>query len=707
MNASPPTLKVENLSVAYRFEADWREAVHDISFEISAGQTYGLVGESGSGKTTLAMAIMRYLPENGRISAGRVEFDGRDLAALSQAEMRRIWGAEISLVPQNPLSSLNPSIRIGEQVAETLRRHEGLNQQAAADRVQQLLRLVRLPDPKRVAESYPHQISGGMQQRVLIAMALSTAPRLLVLDEPTTSLDVTTQASILDLFGDLIQGVQTSALYVTHNLGVVAQMCDRVAVLYAGELVEDAPLADLFHRPLHPYTQGLLDSVPKLGQIKADAALQGIQGQIPPLGKRPGGCVFSPRCPLAIDICQQRPPLYVAGSGRLSRCHRWEEIAAGKVSARQEQEAGSRVESSGRRANDGRPAAGELEEVLEVKDLSVHFNLGRSLAETLAGQPARKVRALNEVSLVISRGKTIGLVGESGSGKTTLARVVAGLVSPTGGAIDLLGLPLPDGLSKRSLETLRHLQMIFQNPEEALNPYRTVGASLRQPLMTLLKKTPAEADAQVVRLLAAVRLPSDYAQRMPGQLSGGEKQRVAIARAFATNPDLLLADEPVSSLDVSVQATILNLLDELQIEQGSAMLFISHDLAVVGYLADVIAVIYLGYLMEITQAGDLFKRPYHPYTEALLSAVPVASPDVRRESIRLKGDIPSPTEVPSGCPFHTRCPRFLGDICVKDIPPWRTDPITGKRYFCHIPVDELRAVQEKVVVEMGTKGRTQ
>jgi peptide/nickel transport system ATP-binding protein len=611
--------------------------------------------------------------------------------------MRRLWGTQMSLVPQNPLSSLNPSLKIGEQVAEGLRYHEGIRAKAAADRTTQLLRMVRLPDPERVADSYPHQISGGMQQRVLIAMALSTAPRLLVLDEPTTNLDVTTQASILDLFSDLIRGVQTSVLYVTHNLGVVAQMCDRVAVLYAGELVEDAPLKSLFRQPLHPYTQGLLDSVPKVGQSKHDRPLRGIQGQIPPLGARPEGCVFMPRCPLAIEICRERPPLYAPEIGRLTRCHRWDEIEAGAISAKQPtaQQAETKTVSRVYIPLDGN----EKDSVLDVRDIEVHFDLRRSLEEVLAGRPARQVQAVNDVSLSIPAGTTVGLVGESGSGKTTLARAVMGLVERTDGDVELLGRPLPPRLSQRQLETLRHLQMVFQNPDAALNPYLSVGGSLRRPLMNLLKKSRSEADVEVEKLLESVRLTPEYAQRMPGQLSGGEKQRIAIARAFASNPDLLVADEPVSSLDVSVQATILNLLNSLQVEQGSSLLFISHDLAVVGYLSDVIAVIYLGHLMEVAEAASLFEPPYHPYTEALLSSIPVADPDVQQEQIRLQGDIPSPINIPSGCPFHTRCPRFLGDVCVNQTPPWRTDPHTGKRYFCHIPVEELSRVQEKVVIQ--------
>jgi peptide/nickel transport system ATP-binding protein len=690
-----PILRVDDLAVAYQVGGRWLDAVREISLVIQRGQTYGLVGESGSGKTTIAMAIMGFLGPQGKVRQGKIEFNGHDLLGLNQAQMRQVWGTQMSLVPQNPLSALNPSILVGEQIAETLRHHQAMDTRKARQRTIQLLRTVRLPDPERVADSYPHQISGGMQQRVMIALAVSANPRLLVLDEPTTSLDVTTQASILDLFRDLILGLETSVLYVTHNLGVVAQICDRVAVLYAGELVEDATLGELFRQPLHPYTQGLLDSVPKLGQSKHQVQLQPIKGQIPPLGARPAGCVFVDRCPLAIEKCQQRPPLYRAARGRLTRCHRWEELATGQVSAHQHL-------PETKPARQGTPAASTAQDtVLKIEDLSVFFDVRRSLGEFLARRKPRKVRAVEGVSINGRAGMTLGLVGESGSGKTTLARAVVGLVERSEGKLEVMGLPLPSKLNRRNLETLRHLQMVFQNPEEALNPYLTVGASLRRPLINLLKMSPQQADREVVRLLQDVRLPADYARRMPGQLSGGEKQRIAIARAFASNPDLLVADEPVSSLDVSVQATVLNLLHELQLEYQSTLLLISHDLAVVSYLADEIAVIYLGHLMELSAAQGLFEPPYHPYTEALLSAIPLPNPWAQREHIRLEGDVPSPMNVPSGCPFHTRCPRYLGEICVTEEPPWRFDESTGSRYYCHIPIDELRAAQKPIFGASG------
>jgi peptide/nickel transport system ATP-binding protein len=682
-----PVLKVENLSVAYRQGRDWLNAIREVSFQIRPGETYGLVGESGSGKTTLVLAALRYLGVDGAVQGGKVELDGRDLLKLSPAEMRQVWGSQITLVPQNPQSSLNPSIRIGEQIAETLRHLQGLSPATSKTRSIELLKAVHIADPERVAQSYPHQISGGMQQRVMIALALSTEPLLLILDEPTTSLDVTTQAVILDLVRELIRGRRTAALYVTHNLGVVAQVCDRVAVLYGGELVEDASTTDLYAKPLHPYTRGLLDSVPRLGETKRKVQLRAIQGQIPPLGQRPSGCVFRTRCPLAIDICLERPSLYDPASDRRTRCHRWEEIDKGEVSAKQPPPEAARAGPDGKV---------ESPVVLDLDDVEVHFPLRRSVSEVLRRDPPRVVRAVDGVNLYIPARTTLGLVGESGSGKTTIARAVTGLESRTDGSIELLSILLPAELTQRDLETLRHLQMVFQNPEEAFNPYITIGESLRMPLMSLLGKSRKEADEEVGKLLEAVQLSPSYAQRMPGQLSGGEKQRIAIARAFASNPDLLICDEPVSSLDVSVQASILNLLNELQAERSNSLLFISHNLAVVGYLADEIAVIYLGNLMEVAAAADLFEPPYHPYTEALLSAIPLADPQAEQEHIRLEGEIPSPTNVPSGCPFHTRCPRFLGDICVQEVPPWRVDERTGKRYFCHIPVGDLLEVQERV-----------
>jgi len=679
-------LEIEDLTVGYQQAGGWREAVRHVSLEIPKGQTVGLVGESGSGKTTLALATMRYLPEEGTVCQGAIRFQGRDLLALKDADMRRIWGSQMTMVPQDAQASLNPSVKLGEQVAELLRHQEGLSESEARSRTRELFERVQLGDPDRVRDSYPHQLSGGMLQRVLTAMAISTEPSLLVLDEPTSSLDVTTQAVMLDLFRELIGGQrQTAVLYITHNLGVVAQIADRVAVLYAGDLVEDAPTVDLYHQPLHPYTRGLLDCVPKLGENKTEVNLRPIQGQIPSLRDLPTGCIFRPRCPLAIEVCKEYPPLYEAGKGRRSRCHRWEEIKEGEISGSQPVPEGAQVE----------PPSGAEEDVLDLEDVKVHFTERRSLAKLLSGRASTKVRAVDGVSFDVGRGRTVGLVGESGSGKTTLARAVVGLAERTGGEIKLLDTELPPGLRGRSAETFCCLQIVFQNPADTLNPYLSVGQILRRPLKRLRDQTPEELDAAVRELLESVHLSGEYASRLPGQLSGGEKQRVAIARAFAPRPDLLIADEPVTSLDVSVQASILNLFNELQGEYEIGTLFISHDLAVVGYLADVVAVIYLGQLMEVSESASIFDPPHHPYTEALLSSVPLVDPEGEQEQIRLTGEVPSPSEEITGCPFHTRCPRFIGDICVEEIPPWREISGMSKRTFCHIPEEELREKQKR------------
>jgi peptide/nickel transport system ATP-binding protein len=468
-----------------------------------------------------------------------------------------------------------------------------------------------------------------------------------------------------------------------------------VAVLYAGELVEDAAVGDLFRQPLHPYTQALLDSVPRLGQNKhqlsPEMQLRPIPGQIPELGDLPQGCIFAPRCPLAIEICvAERPPLEEPAPGRHVRCHRWPEIAAGTADPHQPVIAATPTIHT----------IADQENVLDVIDLEKHYAVPRSLGEMLRGEAPQQVKAVNGIDLRIRRGETLGLVGESGSGKSTAARCIIGLIGRNGGEITLLDMPLARKLAQRDKKTLRHLQMVLQSPDEALNPYMRVGDTLRRPLMRLAGRSRQEADTDVERLLSSVKLSPSYVDRLPDQLSGGEKQRVAIARAFASQPDLLLFDESVSGLDVSVQAAILNLLTELQQETESAYLFISHDLAVVGYLADVIAVIYLGQMMEVARTEQMFSPPYHPYTEALLSAIPNLDPEIKGAPIRLEGEIPSPVDVPTGCPFHTRCHRrpMLPDpeICVRQDPPWR-DAADGHRIYCHIPLAELAREQRGLV----------
>ncbi|MFQ3536184.1 MAG: ABC transporter ATP-binding protein [Aggregatilineales bacterium] len=692
---STPILAVEHLTVAYRLQGEWFEALKGVSLSVDAAQTYGIVGESGSGKSTLVQSVMGYLSANGAVRSGTIYFEGEDWLHAPRRRREQVWGARLSMVPQDPLSALNPALTLAEQIAELVRRHTRVSRRAAQARAVEMLRRVKLPDPENIARRYPHQVSGGQQQRALIAMALASPElRLLVLDEPTTSLDVTTEAAILDLFAELQESHRAATLFVTHNLGVVARMCQRVVILYAGEVMEDAPTEILYSAALHPYTRLLLGAVPRIGD---SAPLQAIAGRIPSLRQRPSGCVFAPRCPAAIERCHtHKPPLERAAEGHLVRCHRWQEITAGSLLLEEP--------SAEQRRRELQPAAvaffdqllsGEPNKtdatVMRAEHVRVRYGVRSLLSRLLGAKPP--LRAVDDVSMRIPRGKTLGLVGESGSGKTTFARSLIGLVEMESGEAHLLNMPLRGTPRQRAKATLKALQMIFQHPEESLNPHRTVGQTLRRPLMTLLSMKRAEADRAAVELLRAVNLPADYLLRFPSELSGGEKQRVAIARAFAAQPALILCDEPVSSLDVSVQAAILNLLTQLQAQYDVAYLFISHDLAVVGYLADYIAVIYRGQLVERGPAESFFTPPHHPYTEALLASIPLPDPKAKVRRIRLPDDQPSQT-VPSGCRFHPRCPRYLGEICRTQAPPWQRDE-HGRYYRCHIPPHELAALQSE------------
>ncbi|NDJ54751.1 MAG: ABC transporter ATP-binding protein [Chloroflexi bacterium] len=688
MTQQDAVLMVRDLGISYKVNNKWINTIRDFHVTVQPGQIVGLVGESGSGKSTVARGVINYLPVNGRIETGSyINFMGQELTETNRSQMAAIWGSRLTLVPQNPGAALNPSLRIGRQLAEVLLRHRNMERSEALSQVEEGLRRVNLPDPKGLLQRFPHELSGGQQQRVVVALAMLTSPELIVLDEPTTALDVTTEAVILDLINNLIHQEQAGAIYVSHNLGVIAQVADAVTVLYGGEIMESAPTPTLFAKPLHPYTIGLLNSVVTPGQTKRDSRLASIAGRPPSPGDLPRGCVYAPRCPIALDRCfTEHPELDEPAAGHRVRCHRWPEIAAGELD------------------DDLYPASADealVEEnlqqarssLLRINNLTKHFPLNRNLQELLSGKERPRVRAVDGINLSVVRGRTYGLVGESGSGKSSLSRVVIGLNERDSGSVELMGVEVSASLADRSKEQLAQIQMIFQNPQNSLNPYLTVGQAIRRPLMKLAGLNRGQADQEVARLLKAVRLQPAYARRYPDELSGGEKQRVAIARAFASNPELIIADEAVSALDVSVQAVVLNLLAELQEENDTAYIFISHDLAVVAYLADYIAVMYLGQLFEVGYAQDLFKPPLHPYTEALVSSIPVADPTRQTERIRISDNIPSARNLPTGCRFHTRCPHKIGAICEDEIPPWREDD-EGHAIRCHIPLDELVEIQD-------------
>ncbi len=668
MTASPPppVVAVRDLDVVYAVRGKDRQVLHGVSLEIGRGESYGLVGESGCGKTTVALALVRYLPRNGRITGGSIAVAGQDVLALGRADLRRYRAETAAMVYQDPAAALNPSLRVGRQVEEAFA-VRGLGRAQARERALEALARVQIADPDSVMERYPHQLSGGMQQRVVIAMALAKDPALLILDEPTTGLDATVEAEVLDLIARLQADLHTAVLFISHNLGVIAKMCERVGVLYAGRLVEEGPVEAVIHDPRHPYTVGLMRCIPRGGVRKDHGRLDTIPGFLPSLGEERRGCVFAERCALAEEVCRrEEPPLQRIEQGHASLCH-FPERAPELPRA-----SGADVDLA--------PVDRSRPPLVRVSQLSKVFR-----------QRGQAINALADVSGEIWPGETLGLVGESGSGKTTLARLLLGLTEPTAGTVELEGRPLSSRAERRSREEARALQIVFQNPDSALNRRHSVRRILRRALRRQAGLAGAAAEARLLELCRSVRLAERYLTVKPGQLSGGLKQRVAIARAFAGHPRLVVCDEPTSALDVSVQAAILNLLVELQAEHGVAYLFISHDLGVVRYLADRIAVLYLGRLMELGPAETVFQGPHHPYTEALLSAVPTIDGG-GRERIKLEGEIPSAASPPSGCVFHTRCPRKLGRVC-EEVEPPLAEAEPGHLMRCHIPLEELRRLQ--------------
>ena len=667
-----PLLEVDGLQLAYRHGGGWLEVLHGVSLAIEAGEMLGLVGESGCGKSTLAYQLLGYRHPMARVIGGEVRFKGESLLSLRRPALDALRGNRIALVPQDPTTALSPGMRVGRQIAEVLAIH-GLcaSREAADSRVVELFARVRLPDPQRARHRYPHELSGGQQQRVLIAMALACNPDLVVLDEPTTGLDVTTQEQILDLLLDLRLRFATAMLYVTHDLGVIREIADRVGVMYAGHMVEVAPTAELFAEPRHPYTRGLIGSIPRIAANGGGAsALRGLLRR----EELPAGCPFSPRCDFAVHECTSRAQrLEAAGPARWVACARWREVprAAG----------GAPPPPDPRRSE-------ASEAILALDRVSLGYGGGRS--RFAPRTPVHHV--VHECSFSIARRETFALVGESGSGKSTIARAIAGLLPPAEGRIRFQGAPVPARVEARSPAARRDIQYVFQNPDASLNPRRRVGAILARPLEMFFDLDPAGIRRRVADALHDVRLEAGYAGRFPDQLSGGERQRIAIARALVAEPSLMLCDEVLSALDVSVQASMLELLRRLRRERDIAMLFISHDLAVVRSLADRAGVLFHGHLFEIGDIEHIFAPPFHPYTHSLLMAVPGTGRGHRDRGTRPDPGGTTASRAP-GCPFAERCPWKMGAICDEERPPWRATE-SGLRIRCHLPLDALSARAE-------------
>ena len=686
-----PILEIDKLSISFFTRLREIPAVMDFSCVVQPGEAMGLVGESGCGKSTVALGVMQDLGVNGRIVGGSIKFKGRDLNAMSQEELRTIRGSEIAMIYQEPMASLNPAMKIGRQLMEVPMIHEGTS---AADAYQMALEVVtdvKLPDPERILKSYPHQLSGGQQQRIVIAMALMSKPALLILDEPTTALDVTVEAGIVQLVKALGKKYGTSMLFISHNLGLVLETCDRICVMYSGEAVETGSIEDVFDKMQHPYTQALFRSIPLPGADKNTHPLVAIPGNFPLPHERPKGCNFGPRCDYfesgRCDTGDVRMDEIEGDDRHGSRCVKFREI---------DWDAPITVSEAKEKAEIG-------EVVLKMDNLKKYYEVA---ANALFGGGDKKVVKANEtLSFEARESETLAIVGESGCGKSTFAKVLMGLETATDGEILLDGNNIQDiRIQERETDVVSSIQMVFQNPFDTLNPSMTVGRQIVRALEIFdIGDNDADRRQRTLELLDLVKLPREFAERMPRQLSGGQKQRVGIARAFAGGARIVVADEPVSALDVSVQAAVTDLLMEIQREEKTTLLFISHDLSIVRYLADRVMVMYLGHVVEMGDTDQVFSPPYHPYTEALLSAVPIADTSVEKQQIVLEGDIPSAMNPPTGCPFQTRC-RWKGDVagglCDKDVPPMRT-LASGHEIKCHLPEDVLARMEP--VIKMAAE----
>jgi len=667
-------LDIVDLDIRYAGEDADVLAVAGVDLTVAAGETVGLVGESGCGKSSVAMAVMRHLGRHGRIARGTVRFRGTDMAELSDDALRRLRGSRIAMVYQDPATALNPTKRVGEQLLEVLRHHGDATPAAAMERVRSMLASVRLPDPDLILRRYPYQLSGGQQQRVVIAMAFLTNPDLLLLDEPTTALDVTVEREIVELLAEMQRAHRTAALFISHNLGLVRHICERVAVMYAGQIVEEGPVESLFASPRHPYTRGLLACLPSLDASKHTRRLYAIRGGVTQQVAAPRTCSFHARCDYSRrGLCDAAsPPLEPVEphAPHRIRCFRHREIPVGLVEV---PVASDQVS----------PRADEAP-ILSVDGLT-------KLYEVTGG---RHLAANRDVTFDLMAGETLAVVGESGSGKSTLGRIVIGLDVATRGKVVLHGRDVArTPAQRRAREQVRAVQMIFQNPDSTLNPAWTVGRILTRALALLGgHATRGDREEALHRLLRQVRLPAAVVDRYPAQLSGGQKQRVAIARAFAGRPAIVVADEPTSALDTSIKTAVLELLLQAQRENGAALIFISHDLGVVRYAADRVIVMHAGEIVEIGSTDAVFAPPYHPYTEVLLSAIPVADATIVQRQVPIKGETPSLVGEPTGCAFAPRCPRKLaGELCSSKRPPLR-NVAPGHAIRCHIPADDLRQI---------------
>jgi peptide/nickel transport system ATP-binding protein len=659
-NSDQPVLKVKGLKTYFYTEDGVVQAINGVDFAIKPGQVMGLVGESGSGKSVTSLSIMRLLPASGKIVEGEIWFDQQNLANAPESLLLDLRGNELSMIFQQPTSCLNPVFRIGDQIAEALVTHQSLSKETANQQAIELLRTVGIADPQRRAAAYPHEISGGMAQRVMIAMALACRPKLLIADEPTTALDVTIQAQILDLMRNLRSETNTAILLITHDMGVIAEMCDMVAVMYAGQIVEHTDVYSIFEEQLHPYAEGLLAAIPVLGVVQHTLAV--IPGSVPNLINLPPGCKFHPRCPYAKELCAERMPelalLYAPAGHRpfMGRCAQgvveFSGYGSGCARKRSELIMAVSVPVSKR-------------DMLVVQNLKTYFPVRAGLFQKVVAH----VKAVDDVSFTVREGETFGLVGESGCGKTTVSRTILRLIPATAGSVFFDGQDVFNMRSGELKALRRQMQVVFQDPYSSLDPRMPVGDIIAEGLLIHGMKNSSERNAVVQEMLDKVGLNPYHAHRYPHEFSGGQRQRIGIARALSLRPRFIVCDEPVSALDVSIQSQILNLLKELQREFGFSYLFVAHDLSVVEHISDRVGVMYLGKMVEVASREDLYRDPLHPYTRALLSAIPVPDPRRKRERVVLKGEVPSPLNPPSGCRFHPRCP-LAQDICKQVEPPF-------------------------------------